>query len=305
MPVHSSHLLRYEELRLGERIREIRQHHGVTLRELAAKVDTSPARLSQIENDRLHLALEELEALTAALNVPLEALLPAEQTLPYQIVRDVESRGTAMHPASAGDGRDGSVDATHGLRPLADLFVGRHMEPLLARIEPGEGESLHFSYDDQQQFTFVLRGSLEFRVKTPDGERHEQLERGDCFYFRSDMPHAFRSAGELSAESFHVICSPSASLAGAMEQAHRRAIAHDGRNIAAVQQRTGERDRLLRELHGWSTERVARASGLPERIVTRIERGDRAMPLEALLKLARALGRPLREIVALTTTEQP
>ena len=137
MPVHSSHLLRYEELRLGERIREIRQHRGVTLRELAAKVDTSPARLSQIENDRLHLALEELEALTAALNVPLEALLPAEQTLPYQIVRDVESRGTAMHPASAGDGRAGSVDATHGLRPLADLFVGRHMEPLLARIEPG------------------------------------------------------------------------------------------------------------------------------------------------------------------------
>jgi transcriptional regulator with XRE-family HTH domain len=306
MPVHSSHLLCYEELRLGERIREIRQHHGITLRELAAKVDTSPARLSQIENDRLHLALEELEALTAALNVPLEALLPAEQTLPYQIVRDVESRGTAMHPASTGDGRDGSVDATHGLRPLADLFVGRHMEPLLARIEPGEGESLHFSYDDQQQFTFVLRGSLEFRVQTADGERHEQLERGDCLYFRSDMPHAFRSAGELSAECLHVICSPSASLAGVLDQAHRRAIAHDGqRTYPAVQKRTGERVRLLRELHGWSTERVARASGLPERIVTRIERGDRAMPLEALLKLARAFGRPLRDIVALTTTEQP
>src|SRR5688500_4329890 len=81
MPVYSSHLLRYDELKLGDRIREARQQQGITLRELADKLDTSSARLSQIENDRLRLDLHEVLAFAAALNVPLDALVPADAAL--------------------------------------------------------------------------------------------------------------------------------------------------------------------------------------------------------------------------------
>ena len=35
---------------LSERLRELRLRHGMTLRELAAKVEVSPALLSQLEN---------------------------------------------------------------------------------------------------------------------------------------------------------------------------------------------------------------------------------------------------------------
>lgn len=306
MPVYSSHLLRYDQLKLGERIRESRQQQGMTLKELAAKVNTSAARLSQIENDRLRLDLDEVQAFTSALDLPLEALLPAEQTLPYQIVRDAESRATPMQAAILGDGQGGACELPHSFRPLADLFVGRHMEPLLARIEPTDERNLQFCYHDEEEFAFALRGRIEFRIKTPEGERCEELQRGDCLYFRSDMPHGFRALGDEVAESLHVIRSPSGPLAGVLEQPWYRAIAHNGdATPAALQRRAGDRLRLLREQHGWSFERVALAAGLPERVLMRIERGERAMPLEALLKLARAFGKPLRELIGLSATRQP
>ena len=306
MPVYSSHLLHYEQLRLGERIREARQQSGMTLKQLAARVNTSAARLSQIENDRLHLDLDEVQVLTRALEIPLEALLPAEQTLPYQIVRAADSRATPIQPAVLGDKHGGSVVLPHGFWPLADLFVGRHLEPLLARIEPTDEHSFQFCHHHEEEFAFALRGRIEFRIKTPDGERRVELERGDCLHFRSDLPHGFRSLDDTPAESLHVICSSSASIRGGFDQAHFRAIAHNGDETSAtLQQSAGDRLRLLRELHGWSIERVARAANLPERLVMRIERGDRAMPLEALLKLARALGKPLRELIGLTTMRQP
>lgn len=211
-----------------------------------------------------------------------------------------------MQPVLLGGRNGASVPLPHGFSPLADLFVGRHLEPLLARIEPGDERSLQFCYHNEEEFAFALRGRIEFRIKTPDGERREELQRGDCLYFRSDLPHGFRSLGDVPAETLHVICSTSASIAGGLDQAYYPAIAHDGQEASgALPQRAGDRLRLLRELHGWSIERVARAATLPERIVMRIERGDRAMPLEALLKLARAFGKPLRELIGLTATREP
>jgi transcriptional regulator with XRE-family HTH domain len=45
-------------------------------------------------------------------------------------------------------------------------------------------------------------------------------------------------------------------------------------------------------MHGWSAERIARATGLGERQVLRIERGDRSIPFEVVMTLARAFGQP-------------
>jgi transcriptional regulator with XRE-family HTH domain/uncharacterized cupin superfamily protein len=306
MPVYSSHLLRYEDLRVGERIREARQRHGVTLKALAALVATSPARLSQIENDRLGLDVQEVLTFAEALKVPLDSLIPPDQTLPYQIVRDADVRARPPRPTLLGSAHGHApVTSPHGFWPLADLFVGRHLEPLLGRIQPCDADAVEFCYHDEEEFAFVLRGRIEFRIKTPHGERTEALQRGDCVYFRSDLPHGFRSLDAEPAESLHVISSSSTSTWGGFDRASYRAMAHDDRGAADPRRHAGDRLRLLREGHGWSIERVAHAAGLTERLVVRIERGDRGMPLEALLKLARAFGRPLRELIGMTVASEP
>ena len=60
MPAHTSHLLKSDDMEIGERIRDARQRQGVTLKTLAARVETSAARLSQIQNDRVGLDVGEI-----------------------------------------------------------------------------------------------------------------------------------------------------------------------------------------------------------------------------------------------------
>ena len=177
---------------------------------------------------------------------------------------------------------------------------------MLARIMPVEEQDLHFCYHQEEEFAFALRGSLEFRIKTPEGEHRETLSRGDCIYFRSDLPHCFRSLDSQPAESIHVFCPPAVSVDPDGEGASYRAIAYNGRNGSTdVERRVADKLRLLREIHGWSPERVARATGLSERQVLRIERGDRAVPVEVVMTLARAFGKPLREFIGLAGVRAP
>lgn len=169
MPVYSSHLLQYAQLRLGERIREARQEHGLTLKQLANRLETSSARLSQIENERLGLDLQELLKVADALETSLDRLVPADVSLPFQIARDSEIRVQPARPTLLAGPNGTGVMSPHHYWPLADLFVGRHLEPMLARIMPVDEQDLHFCYHQEEEFAFLLRGNVEFRIKTPEG----------------------------------------------------------------------------------------------------------------------------------------
>jgi transcriptional regulator with XRE-family HTH domain len=306
MALYSSHLLQYPELKLGERIRNARQRQRLTLRQLASRLGTSSARLSQIENERVRVHLQDVLEVADALKVSLDELIPTDVTLPYQITRDTDRR-TRPPKATRTAYPDGSAvqSSPHQYWSLADLFLGRHLEPVLGRIMPIDEHELCFSYHDEEEFAFALRGTLEFRIKTPEGEHREQLVRGDSVYFRSDLPHCFRSLEAEPAETIHVLCSPTGSAAGGLDWAHSRAIVYTGDGGSNLQRRIGQKLMLLREEHGWSLERVARSAGLSGRQVLGIERGERPIPLDAALNLARAFGKPLRELIGLTVARPP
>lgn len=65
-------------LTLGRRLRHHRRRLGLTLAELGGRVDAAPSQLSLIENGRREPRLSLLQALAAALEVPLGDLLAAE-----------------------------------------------------------------------------------------------------------------------------------------------------------------------------------------------------------------------------------
>ena len=265
MALYSSHLLQYSELKLGERIRDARQQQGLTLRQLASRLGTSSARLSQIENERVRVHLQDVQEVAEALDIPLDALIPTDVTLPYQITRDTDMRTRPPKPTrlSYPDGSDGQ-SSPHQYWSLANLFLGRHLEPVLGRIMPLDERELCFCYHDEEEFAFALRGRLEFRIKTPDGEHCEELMRGDSVYFRSDLPHCFRSLEAEPAETIHVFCSPSVSTAGGLDWAHSRAIVYTGDGGSNLQRRVGQKLMLLAR----GTRVVAR----PGRAVGRSER---------------------------------
>jgi transcriptional regulator with XRE-family HTH domain len=296
MPAYASHAIDYHALRLGERIHEERQRQRLTLQQLSGRARISVSRLSQIENGHHILDAVQADVIAEALGLSLEAFLPADVSIPYVIARDADVRA-ASAPAS---GEPGAVDGSEQRWPLAERFVGRHLEPLLARILPGADR---FCYHHEHEFTFVLQGALEFTIKTPGGVEREQLQRGDCIHFRSSLPHRLSALSAEPAECIQVI-SPGATalfsadwpLAGFFTEGeieHGRAQAI-GRELAA-----------LRESRGWSVERVAQMVGLTERHLRRIEAGARRLPLDVMIRLARAFGKPLRDLVRDTRDAGP
>ena len=306
MPVYSSHLLRYEDLTLGQRIRDARVQCGLTLRELSPRVNISAARLSEIENERFVPDVAQVVTLAEALDVPVRSFLPPNVRIPYQIVHERVVRSQPprqLHLASAA--RDYRV-YHHEFWPLADMFIGRHLEPVLGRISPVAEGNRQFCYHHEEEFLFVLKGGVEFCCRTPEGLRREEIRRGDCIYFRSDLPHSLASLDSEPAETLHVLASASMPVETGFDRLSQGPAAlfeHDSEASVAVQM--GRRLRTLRDTHGWTTEQLAHVLELSERQLHRIERGERAAPLDLMLRLARAFGRPLDELIGGRTDVEP
>ena len=289
MPVYSSHLLSYSDLRLGPRIREIRQQQDLTLNDFAERSGLSAARLSQIENEQHLLDLGQAFSIARALDVPLESLLPADRNVPYEITREEQA-----HSRQPREGRIYGPEGDHPTRnmywPLAELFVGRQMEPMLARIMPTDDEGLQFSRHHDHEFAFVLKGGIEFAIQTPDGVERHDLAPGDCISFRSNLPHRLIGLGTEPSESLHVFSSASTPLRAPLEWL---AAEHAPDGDAGI----GGELAFLRAAHGWSVKSMAQLVGLTERQLRQIEEGARGVRLDTMMTFARALGKPLRHFI--------
>lgn len=76
-------------LSLAERIRELREKKDLSLRELAKKLEVSPAFLSDIELGRRYPSDKLLVSLATALGVSLEDLKTSDTRLPVKDLRRI------------------------------------------------------------------------------------------------------------------------------------------------------------------------------------------------------------------------
>jgi transcriptional regulator with XRE-family HTH domain len=306
MPVFSTHLLDYKGLGIGRRIREERQRKGYTLRALAARIGTSEPKLSNIETGKVSLDLAELSQIALALEASLPMFFPRDQVNHYFIkhAEEMSSESPISRPLVGPE--PGPATHHNPVWPLAQPFVGKHMEPLLAQIRPLPDTELHFIGHDHEEFMFVLRGEVETLLKTNEALVKEHLRPGDCMYFRSNLPHCHRSATSEPAETINVIYS----LRGAIDpddselrsdgrRFYRRGVYTDATREAA------EKIVLLRRSHGATLAELAHATGIGVRRLADIESGKKAVDIELLLRLARHFRRPIEYFFATTLDAQP
>ena len=250
----------------------------------------SVGRLSEIENG-LHVAdLAQALAIAAALHVPIHALLPSDPRIPFQITRESDIRSRpAQH-------RHGPEGAGNDFWDLADLFIGRYLNPMFGRIaRHDEGTSVFWQHH-VEEFVFVLRGRVRLTIDTPDGIVREELSRGDSAYMRPDLPHALHALEEDGAETLHVQASASSPVeSGSTWRLADERLEDDG--PLDDLRRIGHRLRWLRQRHRWELEEVAQHVGLTPRQLQRLEDGVRAVPLDRVLRFARLFGVPLREVI--------
>lgn len=184
-----------EAIRVGEKIKEIREEQGVSLEELSRITGMSTSVLSQIENHMLSPSLGAIVKISKALNVPLGKFLGEEKEKAFTIVRKDERKPATRFGTKEGVGYGYSYESLgHGIER-------RHMEPFLVSLEVVPEHLLQPSIHEGEEFIFVLEGEVEVQL----AGHSDTLLPGDSIYYHSTIPHLVRAKGNREAKILAVI----------------------------------------------------------------------------------------------------
>jgi transcriptional regulator with XRE-family HTH domain len=167
------------EMKVGERIRELRETKGLSLREVADLTGFSTALLSQMENHLISPSLGTLIKLSKALEVNLGYFFGEGPGEPYAIVRKDERKKVSRFASKNG------VKYGYSYESLGFEKKDRHMEPFLVTLEPATIKSAKTSIHEGEEFIFVLEGEMEVTL----GNHTDILYSGDSIYYDSTIPH--------------------------------------------------------------------------------------------------------------------
>jgi transcriptional regulator with XRE-family HTH domain len=187
-----------QELKVGEKVRELREKSGRTLQEMADRTGYSSALLSQIENHMVSPPLGALIKIARALDVKVGAFFGDDPREPFAIVRKDERRHISRFASKEG------VNYGYSYESLGFDKRGRHMEPFLVTLEPATLKSEKVSAHDGEEFIFVLDGEMEVIL----AKHKDVLYPGDSIYYDSTIPHKVQCHLEHPARILAVIWTP-------------------------------------------------------------------------------------------------
>lgn len=169
---------------LGARLRELRLSRGLTLRELATKLEISPSSLSMLENGKCGVALRRLQRLADFYGVTISKLMASSRSgsQPKQGI----VRFSRVHAP------DDFVERGKGVWYRVLDVAGSSLQPFALRLEPRAGFVRDALAHPGEEFVFVVKGTVELHV----GRRSILLAEGDAAYFDSSVPHAYRNRSD-------------------------------------------------------------------------------------------------------------
>jgi transcriptional regulator with XRE-family HTH domain len=169
------------EPRVGRRVRQLRLAEGLRLKDLAAAAGCSESLLSRVENNLTSPSLATLHRLAKALGVSMVALF--DTASPDGVVISTPKDRMVI-------GRGYPGEQNEVLIPHAE---NRLLEGFIVTLMPGAEPSGPFQHDGEE-VGVILEGVLELAV----GDSVHVLHPGDSFFFRSDVTHRYRNAGEAA-----------------------------------------------------------------------------------------------------------
>jgi transcriptional regulator with XRE-family HTH domain len=190
--------LEFRKLKLGEKIRGLRQAKRYTLSHVAEKTGLSIALLSQIENNAVSPPVATLLRIAKGLDVNIGFFFREGESKDQAVVVRKDERKRAFRRMHAQH-----QDGGYLFEALAYKKNSKHMEPFLVEFEPRAKEDISFLNHRGEEFLFLFRGRLAFHYK----QEEIVLEAGDSLYFDSGVPHSFRALRGKKAQGIAVVYS--------------------------------------------------------------------------------------------------
>jgi transcriptional regulator with XRE-family HTH domain len=168
--------------RFGEKLRLVRERKGLTLKEVARRVNVSESLISQIERNRVSPSIDTLMSIADTLEIDLEYLFQDyKKDKDVSIVRADERRQVVQNDVTI-----------HELSMIPDKMEEYAIEAFLMEIKPGS-EKGDLAYGHRgKELGIILDGQGELVY----GTQTHLLKKGDSFSFPSDIPHTFKNTGK-------------------------------------------------------------------------------------------------------------
>jgi len=165
-------------LKVGARLRALRDQQGLSLRALAEACGLSINAISLIERGENSPTVSTLHRLAIALGVPITYFFQEESKQTVTFIK----RNMGLRSQS-----DGAVMESLGI----GLF-NQQMEPFRMTIEPDSGNIQDPISHSGEEFVYCLQGEIEYFV----GDRAFRLNEGDSLLFEAMQPHAYHNQSQ-------------------------------------------------------------------------------------------------------------
>lgn len=163
---------------VGERLKSIRESHGLSQRELAKRAGVTNSTISMIEKNSVSPSVSSLKKVLQGLPMSLVEFFAEDS--------DAESSQPVVYAPD--DLLDLSVNDVQ-LKLVGRAFGKRALAFMIETYEPGSDTGADLYVHDGEEAGLVVRGAFELTV----GAEVYQLKKGDSYYFDSTRPHRFRN----------------------------------------------------------------------------------------------------------------
>jgi len=180
------------ELRIGNRVKKIRQSKNLRLVDLSEMTGLSKSHISQIENQKISPSVSAIARIGKALDISLSTLFEEIDPKSNSMIKKKDRR-VFIVKASGIKYELLSANFKHNLLGAAYITIKKG---------GSTGKELH-SFKGEQ-FGLLLKGRLEMNL---NGDKYI-LEEGDSIYFKSSIPHAGKNIGNCDVEALWVVTPP-------------------------------------------------------------------------------------------------
>lgn len=171
-------------MKLGEKIRNVRLEKHMTLRDLSKKSGCSLGFLSQVERDKVSPTISSLRKIADALSINIISLFEEEKTIDSIVVRK-NSRGKFENKRSK--------VKYELLRPR---FSDTTIEALYMYLEPHASSGTSPHSHDGEELVIVVKGEIKIEV----GGKTYLLKEGDSAVYKSNTPHKWTNPQDKTTE---------------------------------------------------------------------------------------------------------
>lgn len=184
---------------VGEKIKLTRENKQISIDELALRSNLDVEQISQIEENKILPSLSPLIKIARSLGVRLGTFIDEmEQLGPVVTLAEEKNKGASF------SNKNLKARSHMDFFALASDKAGRHMEPFIVDIKPGDENDFKLSSHEGEEFIYVLEGSIELNY----GKDIYILNAGDSIYYDSIINHNLHAYENKTAKILAVVYTP-------------------------------------------------------------------------------------------------